>query len=392
MRKLKLDEPALLRLLNELDVHDPRIDTNDHSNPEYYSYRIPALRVDVDVSRDQTASHMVPSRKLGPRGVFFLVGSLMHKDCPCRVHLVTVRNNWQTVAGKVESCRYIPGSSGVHEVSVRFNRPIDPASFAATATRSRILAVDDSAVSRKLYERLLDTMNVDLETAENGLEATELAMSGTYDLVLMDLEMPVMDGLTAVKLLRSKGFVRAIVAASAMTTPEDRQRCLDAGCDDFLEKPVSRETLADVVHRNKSEPLVSAMLDDPSMADLIDNFVAGLAEAINRLEAAYGSQNRDDLERETRALKGEAAGIGFNTITDAAAGVEEAIKRGDEIAGLRGRLTELIRLCMSARPATSRQKAEAVAQDAAEQEAQDKDASSEKKAGGDKANAEKSKK
>jgi CheY-like chemotaxis protein len=170
----------------------------------------------------------------------------------------------------------------------------------------------------------------------------------------MDVEMPEVDGLSAVRLLRSKGYVRTIVAVTAMTDDVDRELCLQAGCDDFLAKPLTRDTLADVVWRNQCEPLVSALLDDPAMTDLIDGFVASLAEITTRLEAAFGSQNMEDLEREARTLKGEAAGIGFGSITDAAAVLENAARRQDDPGVIRTKLTELIRLCMSARPATSR--------------------------------------
>jgi CheY-like chemotaxis protein len=354
MRKLRLDDVALGRLLNELDAQEMRVEGTEPRPDLYFSYRIPGLRVDLDVSRDESDSLIAPSRKLGAHGIYFLVGNLVHANCTCRIHLVTVRNNWQTVNGTVERCRYLPGTTGVHEVFVRFQRPIDPASFAPAATRARILAADDSRVSLKLYERLLDTLNVDLTCVSSGIEAVERAVAGNYDLVLMDVEMPGMDGLTAVRMLRDKGYVRAIVVVSAMSSPEDRERCLSSGCDDFLGKPLTRETLASVVYRNRSEPLVSAMLDDPAMVDLIDGFVLNLTEAIASLEAAYGSRNLDELARQARAIKGEAAGVGFGSITDAASVVESAAKRGDDMPTIRGKLTELIRLCMAARPATSR--------------------------------------
>lgn len=350
MRKLKLDEKALTKLLDELDAHDPR---NGYGG-EFFRYRIPALRVEFDLSRDESNSLVVPSRKLGAHGIYFLVSTLVHCGCTCRVHLVTVRNNWQTVNGAVGKCRYLPGTTGVHEVFVRFDRQIDPASFATAATRSRILAADDSFVSLKLYERLLDGMNVDLACVSNGVEAVDRALSEHFDLILMDLEMPEMDGLTAVQLLRGKGYVRSIVAVSAMSEASDRERCLAAGCDDFLAKPLTRESLANVVNRNKSEPLVSAMLDDPAMFELIDKFVLGLVDVIGRLESAFGERNLEELAREARTIKGEAAGVGFGSITDAAAIVENTVKREEDDEVIRTKLTELIRLCMAARPATSR--------------------------------------
>lgn len=354
MRKLKLDDKALSKLLDELDAHDLRAEPGGPTAGVYFSYRIAGLRVEFDRTRDESEALYVPSRKLGAAGVYFLVANLIHTGCTCRVHLVTVRNNWQTVDGTVARCRYLPGTNGIHEVYVEFHRRVDPASFAPAATCSRILAADDSAVSLKLYERLLDTMNVDLTCVTNGVDAVERALDGNYDLILIDIEMPEMDGLEAVRLLRSKGYVRAIVAVSALTEDADRERCLSAGCDDFLAKPLTRERLATVVNRNRTEPLVSEMLDDANMFELIDNFVAGLGDRINRLEAAFGTRDLEEIERAARFIKGEAAGVGFGSITDAAASVETAIRKGEELEALQSKLTELIRLCMAARPATSR--------------------------------------
>lgn len=354
MRKLRLDDTSLRRVLDDLDAHDSSVDPVDRTAREFFPYRINNLRIEIDLSNDETVSEIVPSRKLGPTGVYFLVGNLVHNNCACRVHLVTIRNSWQTIDGKVESCRYLPGTAGLHEIFVRFDRLIDPASFASAATQSRILVADDSPVSLKLYAHLFDTMNVQLQSVGNGLDAVERALCDTFDLVLMDLEMPEVDGLTAVQMLRSKGFVRPIVAVSAMTDPKTQRRCLEAGCDDFLAKPLTRETLAEVVNRNRAEPLVSDMLEDPGMTELIDQFVDSLPETVGRLEMAFGNENLEELAREARVLKGEAAGIGFGPITEAASTVEQTINASEERATIRRRLIELIRYCISARPATVR--------------------------------------
>ncbi len=359
MRKLKLDDNALRKLLDELDIQDMRAP----DAAQFFSYRLPNLRIDFDFSRDESTRLMVPSRRLGPRGVYFLTASLIHNECTCRVHLVTVRNNWQTVAGRVAGCRYLPGANGVYEVFVEFERLIDPGTFAASASHTRILAIDDSLVSQQLYQRLFDSLNVDLVCASSAVEGVKRALSDTFDVVLMDLEMPEMDGVTATRLLRGKGYMRSIVAVSARTQPEDRDMARDAGCDDFLPKPITRAVLLQVVARNKPEPLVSALLDDPSMADLIDRFVDSLRRTITQLEAAYGRQSAEDLEREVRSLKGEAAGIGFQPITDAAESLEATLRKGVELDQVRHTLIELIRLCMSARPASNRSSIAAVASD-----------------------------
>lgn len=352
MRKLKIDEATLNRVLDELDAQDASAHPHPLTPRELYGYRVPALRVELTLSRDETVTQSVPARKLAREGIYFLTAALVHNHCQCRMHLVTVRNNWQTVTGRVAHCRYIAGSPGLYEVYATFDHPIDPASFAPHATRTRILAVDDSEVSRKLYGHLLDTMNVDLTCVPDAASGISEAFNNNYDVILMDIEMPELDGLTAVQMLRQKGYVRAVVAVSALSDDESRNTCMEAGFDDFLGKPLTRESLGTVVIRTRPEPLVSTMLEDAGMAELIDSFVQNLSRSITQLEAAYGTEDRNELSRVTRLLKGEAAGIGFPPITQAAAGIEAALKQGDELAQIRNRLTELIRLCMAARPAT----------------------------------------
>jgi CheY-like chemotaxis protein len=361
MRKLKLDDKALQSLLDELDAQDTGVESTEGGRREqFFRYRLASLCVELDISRDETQTLRVPSRKLGSGGVYFLVSNLVHPQCTCRVHLVTVRNNWQTVLGRVEKCRYLQGTPGLHEVKVRFDAPVDPASFAANATNSRILVADDSEVSQKLCCLLLATMNAELTCVADGLEAVNHALTNPYDLILMDLEMPEMDGLTAVRMLRGRGYLRAIVAVSALDGPADRQRTIEAGCDDFLAKPLTRAALAEVVNRNKPEPLVSALLHEAGMTEVIDQFVDKLPDVIMRLEAAHGSADVAELAREARRVKGEAAGVGFDSITAAAGAVEEAANAGAAPNDLRPRLTDLIRLCMAARPATSQVRPPAV--------------------------------
>jgi len=71
MRKLKLDDASLRKLLDDLDALDSAVGLAGPGPGQFFSYRIPALRVDLDTSRDETVSHMVPSRKLGPLGIYF---------------------------------------------------------------------------------------------------------------------------------------------------------------------------------------------------------------------------------------------------------------------------------------------------------------------------------
>jgi PAS domain S-box-containing protein len=117
----------------------------------------------------------------------------------------------------------------------------------------RLLLVEDVAVNRELIATLLAPFDITIETAENGLLAVEAVQRGAFDLVLMDVQMPVMDGLTAARAIRALTVPGAqstpIIAMTANVLPEQVQKCLDAGMDDHLGKPVSPAALLTVLSR-----------------------------------------------------------------------------------------------------------------------------------------------
>ncbi|MCO6436413.1 MAG: response regulator [Phycisphaerae bacterium] len=112
----------------------------------------------------------------------------------------------------------------------------------------RVLVVDDSPDNAALVTHLLRRAGADVAVAENGRESVTEALTAVqcgrpYDVVLMDMQMPVMDGYEATRELRRRGYAGPIVALTAHAMAEDRQHCLEAGCDEYLAKPVSRGDL-----------------------------------------------------------------------------------------------------------------------------------------------------
>ncbi len=110
----------------------------------------------------------------------------------------------------------------------------------------RVLVADDNAINRLVTERMLQRSGHTVALAENGLQAMEMALAGRFDLVLMDVQMPEMDGLAAtVAIRRAESPARRtpIVGLTAHALRGDRDRCLDAGMDDYVAKPVRREEL-----------------------------------------------------------------------------------------------------------------------------------------------------
>jgi PAS domain S-box-containing protein len=124
--------------------------------------------------------------------------------------------------------------------------PTVPAS-AAPRLSGRVLLAEDGFDNQLLLRRMLSAAGLQVTVANNGLEAREAVLAAEaaapFDLVLMDVQMPVMDGLTAARDLRAAGYRRPIVALTANALPEDRERCLQSGCSHFATKPVQRREL-----------------------------------------------------------------------------------------------------------------------------------------------------
>lgn len=116
----------------------------------------------------------------------------------------------------------------------------------------RILLVDDNEMNRRLGEAILAALGYVVELAENGKQAIDMIRGGEYDLVLMDVEMPVMDGLTAVRTIRGipgKISNLPIIAVTAAAMPGDREKCLSAGMNDYLSKPLKSKELVEVLKK-----------------------------------------------------------------------------------------------------------------------------------------------
>lgn len=134
----------------------------------------------------------------------------------------------------------------------------------------RLLVVDDNPVNRELVCALLAAFDVEIDTANDGVEAVEAAARATYDLILMDVQMPNMDGLTATRRIRSAeqltGLRVPVIALTANVLPEQVARCREAGMDDHLGKPINPERLLNILGRWSSGSDALAGTDDDQSA------------------------------------------------------------------------------------------------------------------------------
>ena len=121
------------------------------------------------------------------------------------------------------------------------------------ATGCRVLLVEDNAVNRIIATKLLEKRGHVVIAVENGALAVEATASDQFDIVLMDVQMPVMDGLTATAHIRTRehqtGVHLPIIAVTAHAMDEDRKRCLAAGMDDYLPKPIRSSDLFATITR-----------------------------------------------------------------------------------------------------------------------------------------------
>jgi CheY-like chemotaxis protein/anti-sigma regulatory factor (Ser/Thr protein kinase) len=204
----------------------------------------------------------------------------------------------------------------------RTEAPVRPPPPAPNAARSalRILVVEDNIINQQVTLGMLGSLGCRADLARDGAEAVEMVKAGDYSLVLMDYQMPVMDGITATKAIRAlpgpHGRV-AIIALTASAMTGDREQCLAAGMDDYLDKPLDRARLVGMLDRWAAR--LSFIAASPSAPagplPLIDK------EAQVRIEPKELSRRleafRQALEiaggnfAKLRALQGPAAELGF---------------------------------------------------------------------------------
>jgi CheY-like chemotaxis protein len=136
---------------------------------------------------------------------------------------------------------------------------------------ARVLITDDTPANRQLAGLVLRKAGLTVDEAENGAIAVEKASRGNYDLLLMDMQMPVMDGFTATRTLRDQGLKTPILAFTANVMEQDRQHCVAAGCSGFLTKPINIDlllsTIAEYLETTDAPPELPAPIEHPASSN-----------------------------------------------------------------------------------------------------------------------------
>jgi CheY-like chemotaxis protein/HPt (histidine-containing phosphotransfer) domain-containing protein len=214
--------------------------------------------------------------------------------------------------------------------------------------------VEDSPDIRRIVARLLASEGLNVEVAEDGLLALEAVARQRFDLILMDMQMPRLDGYGATSSLRRSGYAGPIVALTAHAMHEDRERCLRAGCTDYLAKPVDRRALLDCVRRyvatGSGGSAAAASRDDErggrvdaEMAALKRGYVESLRHTITAFEHALATDDRQTVLTIAHQTRGVAGMYGYQALTETAGLLEDAIREEEDRELIHELAGELVR-------------------------------------------------
>jgi len=254
----------------------------------------------------------------------------------------------------------------LHEAAVQKTAKAEHLSAGMTGRpKLRVLLVEDNLTNLKVAQLTLAKLNCDVETAHNGLEAVEKARQNSYDAILMDCQMPEMDGYEAAEIIRresTNGKRVPIIALTAHIDPSNKTRCLQAGMDDLLIKPAKRDDLlqmllkwtGSVPQKSKIDACVQSAQDHAlesrmnqvlnqsrlrelqefigeddagTISNLFKSFYHRLEQGIDETESAFQRKDKDGLLALAHELKGSAINLGAEKLAGIFESLETAAKK-----------------------------------------------------------------
>ncbi len=271
-------------------------------------------------------------------------------------------------------------SSSMEEELVEPTMPLYPANQnrachePSTGTRAErtplVLVVEDNIINQQVALGILNRLGVRVDIATNGAQAVSALESVSYDLVFMDVQMPVMDGMETARQIRSHesavlNHEVPIIAMTAHAMRGDREKCLQAGMNDYLPKPISRNSLVallakwlpgDELHRrvceseelaageqriwDKSGLLERLMGDEDLTRQIVKEFLKDVPVRIQAIREYLEKGDVQNAKRFIHALKGVSANVGGQGLENAAGHMEKALRIGD-LASALAHMTEL---------------------------------------------------
>ena len=222
-------------------------------------------------------------------------------------------------------------------------------SLLATDSTIRVLVAEDNPDNQLLLKLLLEKSKVTVVVVDNGHKAVERALQDDFDLVFMDMQMPLMGGEEATRLIRHAGIEVPIIAVTANVMSEDVERYKKAGCQALLGKPVVQSEFLAILNRfanvrkNTEDEWLQRLAQDPQMQALKQQFGEQLPGLLAELRQYAQTEDWAALRFAAHSLKGSAGSMGYPQVTRLAGEIEQAVTRKPtDIADLLVELTEHI--------------------------------------------------
>ena len=203
----------------------------------------------------------------------------------------------------------------------------EPQSILNEKFSGHVLVAEDTPELQLLERRILESFGVEVIVANNGGEAVEHAMAQPFDLILMDMQMPVLSGIEATEVLRNQGNQTPIVALTANVMQKHRDAFDRAGCNDFLEKPINKQDLLGVLKQYLPSQERATMRDELVDDELVTMFLKRVNKIRPELVAAYEHSLWETLHAAAHVLKGGGASFGYLGLTEKATLLCDAIDR-----------------------------------------------------------------
>jgi signal transduction histidine kinase/CheY-like chemotaxis protein len=242
--------------------------------------------------------------------------------------------------------------------------------------RGTVLLAEDGEDNQRLLTTMLTQAGLQVTLAGDGEAAVRLALAGDFDLILMDMQMPVMDGYRAAGELRKAGYVKPIIALTAHAMAEDRVKCIGAGCSEYLSKPIDRQKLLmtcadylpaavlplkpvgdeapargdgarDATARDGASdksPLRSTLANDARVSRVLERFISRLPERVAQIQRSLDQGDLERLRHTVHNLKGAGAGYGFAALSEQSAAAEDALRAEKSLDNVREEIDRLIDL------------------------------------------------
>lgn len=236
-------------------------------------------------------------------------------------------------AGDISQIEWINSKEDALKIPLSLNSKTN-----VPALKGKILLAEDNPDNQHLISMLIKKTGAEVEVVENGKLAVAKGIDNSFDIILMDMQMPVMGGIEAISELRKAHCTTPIATLTANATKEDAHKSELAGANDFLTKPINKHAFYAVLEqylsldnstKNFSPNNASYDIDLDDISDLIEKYIRQLPETIYRIEQLLSAKEWDGLKDEIHQLKGTGSAFGFPEITTQCTNIEKKILNHD---------------------------------------------------------------